>query len=232
MPGPERARPALFGQPADTIVLGLTLAAAALFVAFPALDLAAASWFHRGGNAFTLRDTVVHQFVDQTLRPGLKIAVLFMAAMACLSLATRGRMIGWPPGAIAYVGATFALGPGLLVNGVLKTVIGRARPKQIEAFGGDRLFSAAFEPAGQCTSNCSFVSGDVAFFAAALSFALMLRGGRRRLAVLAVIGVTGLAAFYRMATGAHFLSDVVLAALFCFLIALVLYRLAAAMGRV
>jgi lipid A 4'-phosphatase len=225
MSRPDPSPVLLFAQPAARTVAPVTLAVTALFIAFPQIDLAVADYFHTGGNGFLLRDGVIHQFVDDWIRPHLKNLVLAMLALTCVSLASRGRILRWRPRAIVFMVLSFAIGPGLLVNGVLKNFIGRARPKQIEAFGGDKFFSPAFAQAEQCASNCSFVSGDVAFVAATLGFALLLEGTRRRLGILLCIGLTALTGYYRMAVGAHFLSDVTLGALFCIIITLALHQL-------
>jgi lipid A 4'-phosphatase len=225
MTNPNISPALLFGRPAIRTVAPIMLALSVLFVAYPEVDMTVARYFHTGGNDFLLRDGVVHHFVDDWVRPQLKYLVILVLALACVSLATGGRILRWRRRAIAFMALSYAIGPGLLVNGWLKNYIGRARPKQIEAFGGDNIFSAAFEPAEQCASNCSFVSGDVAFIAATLGFALLLNGTKRRMATLLCIGLTGLTGYYRMAVGAHFFSDVTLAALFCFIITLALHQL-------
>jgi lipid A 4'-phosphatase len=225
MSRPSPSPPLLFGKPALRAVVIATLVASAFFIAFPEVDLAVARYFHTGGNGFLLRDGVIHQFVDEWIRPHLKDLVIVILALAAVSLASGGRILRWRPRFIAFMALSYALGPGLLVNGLLKTFIGRARPKHLEALGADKLFSAAYAPAEQCASNCSFVSGDVGFLAATLGFALLLNGTKRTLAVLVCLGLTGVTGYYRMAVGAHFLSDTVLAALFCFIIALALHRL-------
>jgi membrane-associated PAP2 superfamily phosphatase len=214
----------LFGKPALPPVTIATLVASAFFIGFPEVDLAVARYFHTGGNGFLLRDGVIHQFVDEWLRPHLKDLIIVILALAAVSLASRGRILRWRPRFIAFMALSYALGPGLLVNGLLKNFIGRARPKHLEALGGDKLFSAAYAPAEQCASNCSFVSGDVGFLASILGFALLLNGAKRLVAVFVCLGLTGITGHYRMAVGAHFLSDTILAALFCFVITLVLHR--------
>ena len=64
--------------------------------------------------------------------------------------------------AILFLMATLALGPGLLVNVLLKDHWGRPRPVDVTQFGGDQHFVAWWDPRGECPNNCSFVSGDVA----------------------------------------------------------------------
>ncbi len=224
MSNPSSSPVMLFGKPATRTIVPFTLAVSVLFIAFPEIDFNIARSLHTGGNGFQLRDGPVHHFVDTFVRPYVKDLVIIMLALAGINLLARGRFLKWRPKAILFMILAYAMGPGLLVNGVLKTYVGRARPKHIEALGGDKLFTGAFIPADQCASNCSFVSGDVAFVAAGLGFALLLEGPRRLIAVGACLAVTALTGYYRMAVGAHFLSDVVLAALFCFIITLSLHQ--------
>src|SRR5207249_3238038 len=78
---------------------------------------------------------------------------------------------------------------GLIANTLFKDHWGRARPAQIEAFGGTRQFTPAPLPAAQCDRNCAFVSGHAAFAFSLVSFAFLLPlGWRRKTAVAAALG--------------------------------------------
>jgi lipid A 4'-phosphatase len=107
-----------------------------------------------------------------------------------------------------------AVGPGFVANLALKDHWGRARPKHVLEFGGDKNFTAPLVPTNQCARNCSFISGEAAsafvpFYAAAFvvpqwSASLVVAGT-----------LCGLAAgLVRMAQGGHFLSDVIFAGVF------------------
>tara|TARA_B100001123_G_scaffold395407_1_gene476956 strand:+ start:472 stop:1164 length:693 start_codon:yes stop_codon:yes gene_type:complete len=206
-------------------IAAATLFASIFFFILPEIDLATAKLFYTEDNGFIWRNTELHRIVDTWFRPSLNQLVVVAMALAATSLASGGRLLGWKPRLIAFVALSFALGPGLLVNGLLKNMIGRARPKQIEGLGGDKIFSAAFELAEQCETNCAFVSGDVAFVATTLSLVLLLPISRQPTALSFWFALTVVTGLYRMATGAHFLSDVVLAVLFSTLLTLALYRL-------
>ena len=108
---------------------------------------------------------------------------------------------------LGFVVLAGALGPGLLVNSGFKENWQRARPYQVEPFGGTQQFTRATVMTDQCNNNCSFVSGHVAcgiFFVS-----LMLVQRRRALAWGASGVLAGLViGFARMADGAHWLSDV------------------------
>ena len=163
--------------------------------------------------------------MDAWVRPSIKYLVMILAALTALSILSNGQYIGWSIRNIIFIALTFSLGPGLIVNGLLKEFIGRARPKNIIEFGGDKIFSPAYFPSNQCAHNCSFVSGDVAFAFATIAFSLLLSGMQRKIGIIiSMIFGTGIA-FYRLGTGAHFLSDTILAgllsvitALFCYII--------------
>jgi len=108
---------------------------------------------------------------------------------------------------LAFLVLAGTLGPGLVVNLGFKDQWQRARPYQVEQFGGVQQFTRAAVITDQCESNCSFVSGHVAcgFFIVGL----MLIDPRRKVA-WAVTGVSAglLIGFSRMSDAAHWLSDV------------------------
>ena len=126
---------------------------------------------------------------------------------------------------MAFLFSSFLLGPVLLVNGLLKEFIGRARPKNIIEYGGTKIFSPAYFPADQCETNCSFVSGDAAVAFSTIAFALIFKGKLRFHLVAVALSFGVLVSIYRLGTGAHFLSDTVLSGLFCILIILILERM-------
>lgn len=112
----------------------------------------------------------------------------------------------------ALVGA-FALGPGLMVNVVLKDHWGRPRPRTVDLFGGKLPFEPAGSFGGQCHDNCSFVSGEAAgvFILPLIALLAPPRWRGRLFAALAVVALA--ASLLRVAFGAHFLSDAVLGGL-------------------
>lgn len=181
--------------------------AALLFTAFPGLDLWASSLFFVDGD-FVLRKSPPAEVVLDTLRNGARAIITVLVAYLLVRLAIdRRRWLEANRGLIALM-LCLALGPGLLVNGVLKESWGRARPKEVMEFGGIARFTPALQPADQCPHNCSFPAGDPSVAFATLSVALLV-GRRRRLAVAAALGLGAAVGALRMAEGAHFLSDVV-----------------------
>lgn len=176
-------------------------------------------------------------------RPGIETLRLALwdasIAMALLSLAMgivtaifRGPLMGLGARLWGFIFYLFLLGPGLLVNGVLKEYWGRARPSNTVNFGGTAQFTPPYEVTDQCASNCSFVSGEAAGSTAfAIGLLLILAMNRAllpnwgfRLGQGIAIAVPLFTFWQRVAVGRHFLSDVLLAGLFVALIAAVLAR--------
>jgi lipid A 4'-phosphatase len=111
---------------------------------------------------------------------------------------------------VIFLLLTLALGPGLLVNSLLKSHWGRARPIEVSAFGGARSFSPAYIIAQQCSRNCSFVSGDAAMGYYLIAFLFIARKRARTIALAGALAGSAIG-LIRIAQGAHFLSDVIFA---------------------
>jgi lipid A 4'-phosphatase len=108
---------------------------------------------------------------------------------------------------LAFVVLAGVLGPGMVVNWGFKENWQRARPYQVENFGGTQKFSRATVISDQCNNNCSFVSGHVSCGVFLITLGLVHRRRQRRWAAAGVL--SGLViGFARMADVAHWLSDV------------------------
>ena len=103
-------------------------------------------------------------------------------------------------------------GPVLLVNVVLKAFWGRPRPYQTDLFGGTAPFALPGTVSDGCTSNCSFVSGEVSSAAWFIAFVPMVPRGWRIPFAAAVAVFTVTVSYGRIAFGRHYLSDAVMAA--------------------
>ena len=126
--------------------------------------------------------------------------------------------------AVIFLLFTLGIGPGLVVNTILKDHWGRARPFHVKEFGGDRKFTPAFVISDQCKTNCSFVSGDASIGYFGLAFSFVARRRRILISSGAILAGT-LIGLVRMAQGAHFLSDVIFSGVFTFLVGWLLYFL-------
>ena len=198
------------------LALALLVTAATFYLA-PELDLAAAASFYVGQN----------KFIGQTgLGEGIRRVAYWVPAavlVACLGfyLVRRfGLSRVWAPTGrgIAMLALSFAIGPGLLTNTVLKDHSHRPRPYQTINFGGDDAFRPFYTFDGACARNCSFVSGEGSAGFWTIAPALLVPQPYQAAAVAAslLFGV-GVGAL-RMAFGGHYLSDTVFAALFTWIV--------------
>lgn len=108
---------------------------------------------------------------------------------------------------LAFFVVAGVLSPGAVVNLGFKDNWQRARPYQVENFGGTQKFSRAGVMTDQCDANCSFVSGHVACGVFFVSLGLVCRRRQRLWAALGV-GAGLVIGFARMADVAHWASDV------------------------
>jgi lipid A 4'-phosphatase len=204
---------------------GVWLLVGLLFLFVPGIDLAASRLFYLPGEGFPLVGWAPLRLVEGTI-PWLTKLIVAVVVLGAAWLAVTGRAL-WrlDRKALVFIVAATALGPGLIANTVLKDHWGRARPHQIEEFGGTRQFTPAPLPASQCQRNCAFVSGHAALGFSLTSFAMLLPSGRRRrVALAAALGFGALVGLARIAIGHHFLSDVVYAGLIVFATNWLLHR--------
>jgi membrane-associated PAP2 superfamily phosphatase len=113
-----------------------------------------------------------------------------------------------------------ALGPGLVVNVLLKDHLGRARPREVIEFGGSYQYTPVWQ-AGSTGKNSSFPSGHaaIAFFLMAPWF--VLRDDKQRIAACFLVSglVFGsLVSIARVLQGGHFVTDVFWSAGFIYLV--------------
>jgi len=152
---------------------------------------------------------------SRTVLPQIIIGVLIAVAVLWLigrvmrmAFATAlGRRVG-------FLVVSLAVGPGLLVESVLKSFSGRARPRDITVFGGEHPFTPAIWLADSCERNCSFVSGHAALAFWTTAFAFVCPAPYRAWVLVGGLVLGGLMGLARMAEGAHFLSDVFFAGFF------------------
>ena len=193
--------------------------AGAVLVAVPSLDLAVSGWFYVPGESFPANHASAYH---RAVRVAVKVVaigwIVFAITGVVMAKVRRRGWFGFSAAIFIYFLGLMALGPGLVVNEVLKNHWDRARPSQIETFGGTRIFTRALMIADQCPRNCAFVSGDasVGFMLTAFGFAAAsAAGGRRRRLAHAGFAAGSIAGAWigltRIAQGGHFLSDIVFA---------------------
>ena len=203
--------------------LSLTLLVSVAFTAFPQLDILTSSLFYKDG--FWLHDLPFLQALRRALIWGMYGFAGFVVVVFGVRLLRQQPVRAW-----GFSIAVILLGPLGLVNGVLKTHWGRARPSDIMAFGGDKSFTPAWFYTDQCDYNCSFTSGEGGAIATTvlligfLAWPKLKQAGRWALGGV-LVALMVLTAGLRVAVGQHFLSDTLLSILLCTLVAILLYPL-------
>lgn len=202
---------------------------AALFLAFPGLDLTVAGLFHDPALGFSGHRLRFLEWLHDHV--GTLAWLVCLVLLAGLILATWSPLAAKWHGhrrAMAFLVLVLLLGPGLTVNVLFKDQWGRARPAQVVEFGGERRFTPAWVVSHQCHHNCSFVCGDASVGFSLLAGAFLTR--RRRWILLSLVAGGGLG-LMRMAQGGHFLSDVVFSFYVVLAVVWLLHRLLYPAGR-
>jgi len=206
------------------LIIALALAAitGVTFALYPELELNIARPFYEiingSRNVFALRFSPPLLLARDI---GLWIGALLVApavAALLIKLILPRRKLLIPGRAIVFLVMTLVLGPGLLVNVMLKDHWGRPRPIEVTQFGGSDRYVLWWDPRGTCEKNCSFVSGDVAGTFWTLAPAALAPPQWRALAYGASLALgTGMGVI-RVMQGGHFVSDVIFAGVFMFLL--------------
>jgi lipid A 4'-phosphatase len=205
-----------------TIFLLLASITAIIFIKFPQIDLFVSAAFYKEGSKFYLNENILLMFLHNSVKYITALVAVFWVGIILATTITKNTICSLSRIRAIYLLLALIIGPGLVVNTLFKDNWGRARPRQLEMFGGSAEFSPAFAISDQCNVNCSFVSGDpsVGFYFLALALAIP---ARRRFFTYFALGFGGVLAATRVVQGAHFLSDVIFSGVFTFSTVYLLY---------
>ena len=190
---------------------------ALVFVVFPQIDLTVSGWFYdQQSRSWPLEhhpisDSIyaLFRYAPYVLVPVLLITVALTFVKGGVDKAQRKIWV--------FLLVSLIAGPGILVHNVFKDTFDRARPRQVQEFGGKSGFTPAFVISDQCEKKkcASFISGHAAmgFWLMALAWVL-----RRRSWFWAGLGVGTLVSAVRIVQGGHFLSDTVMAGFVCYFV--------------
>ena len=196
------------------------IAVSAVFVLIPQIDLAVSRAFFTPDVGFETKGLWYERLIHRSVG-----VLLVLGNMALLVLWRSKRFAN--PGVVTLRGKELvfllvflALGPGLIVNGLLKESWGRARPAQILQFGGNRDFTPAFVLSDQ--EGKSFSSGHAAASFYWIVVALLIAPRPKWWTYLAAAYCL-IVSWMRIAAGGHFLSDVLTSIFVMALLALAMY---------
>lgn len=199
-----------------------------LFLMAPEIDLWVSALFFEESDGFAHAADPLFRLIREILLHGLKLVALLPMIILVVSILIGSRRVVslkvW-----GFMVTSIVVGPLGLVNGILKTYWGRARPINVEYFGGSKTFSPPMVITDQCDFNCSFVSGEGSAIASALIiFAIVLWSNMtsiwRAISLYLVLPISLLGIALRVITGMHFLSDTIFGALYCALIIWFFYK--------
>ena len=189
----------------------------------PGVDSTISGLFYGAGAGWS--DSGALEFIRRAAPPMILASLVFFVLIWLGGLATGEWIWNISTRPIVYLLTTVAIGPGLLVETLLKPHWGRARPKDVLQFGGHAAYTPPFIMAHECSRNCSFASGHtaIAFWLTAYAFLLPSAWRAKGFWIAAALGL--LVGLVRIAQGAHFASDVAAAGLIVMTVNVALARL-------
>jgi lipid A 4'-phosphatase len=200
-------------------------ALAVFFRAFPAADIAVSSFFFLENGTFLMDNSFIGQAIYYGVDTAAVITAAFFICYIVFSfLKNKETLLGLPRLFVLYLALTYILGPGLVVNELLKDRVGRPRPFQVTYFKGKADFSPAFKITEFGGKYASFVSGHAAFgfYWIALGFP-MKNPARRRKYFSGAAFLGTVIGMVRIMQGKHFLSDVVFSFFFVYAVAAIIW---------
>jgi membrane-associated phospholipid phosphatase len=194
------------------LALLVTLTLSAIFVTFPQIDIAISRAFYVEGQGFPANQvTALNTFRAFGQYFPLTLTIVLVFGLV-LKLIYPSRPSLFPPRFTLYFASLFLLGPALLVNGIFKPFFDRPRPRSTIEFGGQDVFVHAWAFGGDFFDDRSFVSGEAAVVVCLIPLAFFVPIVWRRCVFVLLSLFAALTALNRIAFGAHFLSDVLIAA--------------------
>jgi len=154
--------------------------------------------------------------------PALIIAI---GALLILALSSYRSKLNLYSKKALYLLLVIVVGPGLLINSVLKDNWGRPRPRNITEFDGKHQFEQVLTIDPE-SSGKSFPCGHASMGFYFFSLYFVFRKKRRKISsALAGFAVLwgGLIGFARIVQGGHFLSDVIWSGVLTFIVSALLY---------
>ncbi|WP_430459546.1 phosphatase PAP2 family protein [Thalassolituus sp. LLYu03] len=189
---------------------------ALVFMLFPQIDMTVSGWFYDLQSRswplehHPISDSIyaLFRYVPYVLVPVLLITVALTFVKGGVDKAQRKIWV--------FLLVSLIAGPGILVHSVFKETFDRARPRQVQEFGGQSGFTPAFVISDKCQKKCaSFVSGHAAMGFWLMSLAWVFR---RRSWLWAGMGIGLVVSAVRIVQGGHFLSDTLMAGFVCYFV--------------
>ncbi len=202
--------------------LTITLLLSIVFFLFPSLDITVSGlFFGQDGKFIANESDWFIYFIRKMLLPLMALLVFFVPIVAVIKqIYFKEKILNIPVREWVYLFSCLIVGTGIVVNSIFKNLWGRARPNDTIQFGGQEPFTIPWLNVDYCSTNCSFVSGDVSFFT--LSLAILLIFKKTSWNIFAYLSIL-LISLLRIMEGDHFLSDTVMSFIITYVIIKYLY---------
>ena len=197
-----------------------------IFGIFPELDLQISSIFYdiRQGTFPAASSSFLNTVRSEGVLLTSALALCLVTILITNKFLLRASQL-LPSRHAFFLLAVYILGPGLLVNGIAKSISHRPRPYSVTQFNGPNEFVAWWDRSGACKKNCSFSSGEASTAAWIIVAAIVLPTPHKIIAVTLSIIIAGALSFLRLSFGGHFMSDVLFGILTTLIVASVTYPL-------
>lgn len=192
---------------------------ATIFLLYPELDIMVSSFFF-DDNHFD-KNYLPYMIVFDGVRVITFLTTIVLLILFALTFVGRVYK-NFTRKNLIFLILAFILGPGLIVNAVLKDNWKRARPYQIEEFGGKNKHTPPFIISNARKRNGSFVCGHAAVGFAFVAFGFVFRRREKEI-FFASLFAGSLIGLVRMAQGGHFFSDVIFSFFFTYVTIRLLY---------
>ncbi len=211
------------------IILSLLVICLIIFGFYPELDLKVSSLFYDNEKGFIYLKQPVTMFfyyliyvLAYSIGGGLLTLFVITNFPDKFEFVTKRIKLPLPSKKhVLFLLAVLLIGPGVVVHWGFKESWDRARPVNIEEFGGVKQFSPPLIPSDQ--NGKSFVSGHSSMGFYMVAFAFLFRGRKRTIAYIVGLSFGVMVGGARVVQGKHFLSDVTFAALLMLIIIHVTY---------
>ncbi|MFC1887375.1 phosphatase PAP2 family protein [Candidatus Cloacimonadota bacterium] len=203
----------------------LILVLISVLINITGLDITFQKIFYSGNTGWFLKDAQPWKFIYHYGNlPALFISLLALIILALNSY--KSKLNKYAKRSL-YLLLVMAVGPGLMINSVLKDNWGRPRPRNITDFGGKHKFEQVLTIDPESTGKsfpCGHASMGFYFFV----FYYLFRKRKNKLAATSLFFAIiwgGLIGFARIVQGGHFLSDVIWSGGVVFLVSALFYFL-------
>lgn len=193
-----------------------------LFVFFPQIDIFVSALFYSKESGFIANGTWYEYILYNSIQSVVTLTIILPIFIWLYNIAAKKNLLHVNKKVVFYLLLVVAIGPGIIVNDILKDHWGRARPAETTLFGGHKQFTPAFVISDQ--HGCSFSCGHAAAAFFLIAPALLVRK-RRALWMSLAVGYGFAISYIRIAAGGHFLSDTVVSFFIVYITTLIFYGL-------